>query len=101
MILYPQRKLFRFNRVNIDWRKKIFLDDEFHWGYIPGKNGPDVWGDYYEVKFIQFSKNIRKYFYFCKDCNGMNQSPIDIMTTGVSPITETTPISMAKYDEVR
>ena len=30
----------------------------------------------------------------------MNQSPIDIMTTGVSPITETTPISMAKYDEV-
>jgi len=65
--------------------KSIFHspDDEFHWGYIPGKNGPDVWGDYYE------------------DCNGMNQSPIDIMTTGVSPITETTPISMAKYDEVR
>ena len=31
----------------------------------------------------------------------MRQSPIDIMSTGITPTTETTPMSMGGYEQVR
>ena len=32
------------------------------------------------------------------DCDGKEQSPIDIVTSGVSQVAETTPLSFSNYD---
>jgi len=61
---------------------KVTCLDGQSWCYT-GYCGPSNWGDTFP------------------DCNGMSQSPIDIVTTGVTPITEETPLSFNKYDEIR
>jgi len=62
--------------------KASTTSSEYYWCY-EGDCGADTWGTYYE------------------NCNGMRQSPIDIMSTGITPTTETTPMSMGGYEQVR
>jgi len=58
-------------------------EEEYHWCYLDPSCDASTWGDHFEL------------------CNGMKQSPIDIVTTGVTQLSETTPLSFTKYDEVR
>jgi len=57
----------------------------FSWGYIPFINGPNVWGQHYP------------------DCNGLKQSPINIVSKGVTVVSESSanPIKMVGYEQVR
>jgi len=59
--------------------------DSFSWGYIPFINGPNVWGQHYPT------------------CNGLSQSPIDIVSKGVTAVAESSssPITMTGYNNVR
>ena len=57
--------------------------EEYHWCYLDPSCDASTWGDHFEL------------------CNGMKQSPINIVTTGVTQLSETTPLSFTKYDEVR
>merc|ERR1719244_1214539 len=55
-------------------------EGESHWSY-DGNSGPAYWGDLFP------------------QCNGLSQSPIDISTNNVSPISEPSPLTFSNYNE--
>jgi len=55
-------------------------EGEPHWSY-EGNSGPAYWGDLFP------------------ECNGLSQSPIDISTDNISPISEPSPLTFSNYNE--
>ena len=57
-------------------------DAEYHWGY-EGPAGPEHWGEQFPA------------------CDGLKQSPIDIVSVGAVNQAEPSPMSFGNYDQIR